>query len=124
MKKDIETRNDIELLINTFYDKVKTDPVIGYIFTDVAKVNWEKHLPVMYSFWENVLFQTGGYAGNPLKTHTDLNKVTPLEPEHFAQWNKIFSSVLDELFEGRNATLARQRAQSISTIIQIKIMKP
>ena len=46
MKKDIENRGDIILLINTFYEKVKRDEVIGYIFNDVAKVNWEKHLPV------------------------------------------------------------------------------
>ena len=40
MKKDIETRDDIELLVNSFYEKVKADPVIGHIFTDVFKVNW------------------------------------------------------------------------------------
>ena len=40
MKKDIANRDDIILLINTFYEKVKKDQVIGYIFNDVAKVNW------------------------------------------------------------------------------------
>ncbi len=60
MKKDIENRKDIELLVRSFYDKVKADDTIGYIFNDIAKVNWEKHLPVMFDFWENVLFYTGG----------------------------------------------------------------
>ena len=64
MKKDIKTREDIELLVISFYDKVKADDTIGYIFNDVAKVNWEKHLPVMFDFWENILFFTGGYLGS------------------------------------------------------------
>jgi len=55
MKKDIENRTDIEQLVRSFYDKVNTDDTIGYIFNDIAKVNWEKHFPVMFDFWENVL---------------------------------------------------------------------
>jgi len=50
MKKDIENRDDIIRLVNTFYDKVKPDETIGYFFNRVVDVNWEKHLPVMYNF--------------------------------------------------------------------------
>ncbi|HTS44426.1 MAG TPA: group III truncated hemoglobin [Puia sp.] len=121
MKKDIETKADIELLVNNFYEKVKADPVIGYIFTDVAKVNWEKHLPVMYQFWENTLFYTGGYAGNPMTVHRRLHNMTPLKPEHFQQWIKLFSQTVDELFSGEKASLAKERAVSISSLMQIKI---
>ncbi len=66
MKHDIENRKDIEQLINRFYDKVKQDNMIGFIFNDVAKVNWQKHLPVMYDFWENIIFLSNKYAGNPM----------------------------------------------------------
>ena len=55
MKTDIRNRKDIEKLVNSFYDKIKSDVVIGYMFNDVAKVNWEKHLAIMYNFWENIL---------------------------------------------------------------------
>jgi hemoglobin len=79
MKKDIQTRDDIELLVNLFYEKVKLDPVIGYIFTDVVKVNWQRHLPVMYSFWENTIFYTGGYNGNPMEVHKRLHQLVPLK---------------------------------------------
>jgi hemoglobin len=122
MKKDIENRIDIELLVNEFYAKVKKDEVIGYIFTDVAKVNWEKHLPRMYDFWENTLFYTGTYEGNPMELHKHLHRVMPLKVEHFAQWNRLFLSTVDELYEGANAILAKQRAISISTVMQIKIL--
>ncbi len=123
MKKDIESRADIELLIRSFYDKVKTDETIGYIFNDIAKVNWEKHFPAMFDFWENVLFYTGNYNGNPVEIHQHLNRVVLLTSAHFNQWNKLFSQTVDEWFEGTTATLAKQRALSISTVIQIKILK-
>ena len=123
MKKDIENRADIELLVNEFYKKVKADDLIGYIFTEVAKINWEKHLPHMYDFWENTLFYTGAYEGNPMELHKHLHRVMPLKTEHFAQWNKLFLSTVDELYKGKNAKLAKQRAISISTVMQIKILK-
>ena len=59
MKKDITSKADIEMLVNRFYDKVKVDDLIGYFFTKVVQVNWDKHLPVMYRFWDNALFFTG-----------------------------------------------------------------
>lgn len=122
MKKDIESRADIELLVRLFYEKVKADDSIGYIFNDVVKVNWEKHFPVMFDFWENVLFYTGGYEGNPMKIHQHLHRMMPLTKEHFQRWNELFSESVDELFEGSKAILAKQRAVSISTVMQIKIL--
>ena len=121
-KNDIQTRNDIELLIRTFYDKVIKDETIGYIFNDVAKVNWEKHLPVMYDFWENVIFFTGNYNGNPMMVHKHLNDKTPLSAEHFKEWIKLFTQTVDDLFEGERAELTRQRAMSIATAMQVKII--
>ncbi|MEO5593573.1 MAG: group III truncated hemoglobin [Chitinophagaceae bacterium] len=121
MKKDIENRADIELLIKSFYEKVKIDPLIGGIFTDIAKVNWEKHLPVMFDFWENTIFYTGSYTGNPMKSHQKLHNLFPLNKDHFSRWNQLFAATVDELFEGDKAGLAKQRAISISTIMQLKL---
>lgn len=122
MKKDIENRKDIELLITAFYEKVRADETIGYIFNDIAKVKWEKHLPIMFDFWENVLFYTGVYNGNPMIIHQHLNRVVPLTRAHFKQWEKLFTTTVDELFDGTNSLLAKQRALSISTVMQMKIM--
>lgn len=122
MKKDIVTRNDIELLVNEFYNKVKQDKEIGFIFLDVAHVNWEKHLPVMYDFFENMLFYTGSYTGNPMELHKHVNRLFPLTTAHFNQWNYLFSTTVDELFEGTTATLVKQRAKGISIVMQMKIL--
>ena len=120
MKTDIKDRADIIRLINSFYEKVKKDETIGYIFNDVAKVDWDHHLPIMYDFWEGVIFQTGNYQGNPMRVHVNLNERTPLQPAHFARWKHLFIETVNELFEGDKAELARQRAVSIATMMEIK----
>lgn len=123
MKKDIQSRADIELMVNSFYAKVKSDDMIGYFFTEVAKVNWEKHLPVMYNFWENILFHTSNYEGNPMNTHQQLHYKKPITMQHFQRWNSLFTHTVDELFEGENAEMIKQRSVSISTVMQINIFK-
>jgi hemoglobin len=122
MKKDIETKEDIKLLVDCFYQTVLADETLAYIFTDIAKVNWQKHLPIMYSFWENTLFYTGTYNGNPMELHKHLHQLTPLTATHFKQWLLHFNTTVDELFNGDKATLAKQRALSIATVMQIKII--
>ena len=122
MKKDILTRKDIETLVDAFYVKIKKDEVIGFIFSEISHVNWEKHLPIMYNFFENMLFYTGSYTGNPMELHKHVNQMFPLTSKHFDRWNLLFSSTVDELFAGKTAELAKQRAKSISTVMQIKIL--
>lgn len=122
MKPDIQNRNDIERIINTFYEKVKNDASLAPFFTDVVKVNWEKHLPVMYDFWENVLFYTGAYSGNPMQLHKALHQKSPLKIEHFRQWLHLFNQTVDELYAGEHAELIKQRAYSIASVMQIKIL--
>ena len=121
MKKEIENAEDIKLMVNTFYDHVRNNPEIGYLFDDVAKVNWEAHLPTMYNFWEGTLLGTGGYRGNPIIKHQELNEKEKLNSGHFQTWIRIFNQTIDELFIGESAERAKQRATSIATIMQLKI---
>ena len=114
---DIETRADIDVLMRAFYDKVLHDPKIGFFFTEVAKLDLNHHLPIIGDFWETIILGTGNYARhgrNPLKVHLGLNTQAHIDPEHFNRWLEIFFQTLDELFEGRRATLTKQRAQGIA----------
>jgi hemoglobin len=123
--RDIETTEDVRLMVDTFYEKVKHDDVIGPIFTVAVHVIWERHLPVMYRFWENVLFFTGGYDGNPIVTHRKLHESVHLEEKYFERWTQLFTETVKEHFEGPKAKLAIQRAHSISTVMQLKLfMQP
>lgn len=118
---DIKDRNDIEKIIKSFYGKAVNDPAIGTFFTEVVMVNWEKHLPIMYDFWENILFANRKYVGNPLEIHRQLNKKKELNHEHFQQWIKLFTSTVDELYQGENADLMKQRAENIAVMMEIKV---
>ncbi|MEO6252299.1 MAG: group III truncated hemoglobin [Ferruginibacter sp.] len=121
MKKDIVTRKDIELLVDEFYMKVKQDKEIGFIFTDIALVNWDKHLPIVYDFFENMLFYTGNYTGNPMELHKHINRMFPLTTAHFEHWYQLFSTTVDELFSGATADTVKQRVKSIAAVMQVKI---
>lgn len=121
MKKDIESREDVEVLVNSFYSRVQQDDLIGPIFNDVAKVDWGHHLPKMYDFFETIILGHKGFKGNPMETHFKLNRQFPLKPEHFDQWKSLFFATIDELFEGLNASEAKQKATSIADLMFYKI---
>ena len=121
MKKDIDGRKDIDLLMNVFYEKLLKDDTINYIFTDVVKIDIKTHIPVIADFWESILFHRDIYHNNPMKIHVDMDNKTPLLKHHFDTWLFYFNSTVDELFEGRVALLAKERALSIATVMQIKI---
>jgi len=120
-KPDIATRADIEKFIAAFYEKVKTDELIGYIFTDVAQMNWETHIPVIVDFWETILLNNPVYKRNAMEVHYALNKKVPLQPEHFERWLQLFNNTLDEYFEGPVTTLAKTRAKAIGAVMQLKM---
>lgn len=122
MKEDLKNRADIRHLINVFYEKMLADKVVGYIFTDVAKIELSKHLPHLYDFWENALFYTGAYKRNLMEIHLNLHfDQHRLEKEHFDRWLLLFNDTTDELFEGKKATIAKERAKSIAIVMHLKI---
>jgi hemoglobin len=122
MKTDIRNRKDIEKLVNAFYDKIKKDDTIGYLFNDVAKVNWELHLPKMYDFWENILFSSGNYNGSPMLIHKELHQKSTMNQNHFQHWNDLFSQTVDSLFKGIKANEIKERASNIAQVIMYKTL--
>ncbi|HRN98079.1 MAG TPA: group III truncated hemoglobin [Flavobacterium sp.] len=122
MKPDINRRADIELLVNTFYDRVRIDQAIGYLFTDVARVNWDEHLPKMYNFWENILFFTGNYSGSPMVVHRELHAKSRMNEMHFARWIELFCDTVDRLFEGPRANEIKDRATNIAAVMMYKTL--
>ncbi len=121
MKPDITNHEDIILLIDHFYNKVLNNETLAYIFNDIAKVNWEQHLPVMYGFWSSLLLNEQSYVGNPMLKHIALSKITPLTEKEFTAWLTLFREAVDELFEGDVAQEAKSRAEQIAGLMQYKI---
>ncbi len=121
MKPDIEDRADIDRLMQNFYQRALVDDVIGYIFTDVAHLDLESHLPIIGDFWETLLFRAGDYAGrgrNPLEVHRQLHLKSAFEPRHFMRWLELFVRCVDEEFEGVRAQFIKMRAHAIANRFQ------
>ena len=120
MKKVLENLTDVKLMVDTFYEHVKRDYLLGPIFAD-ANLNWEEHLAILYRFWETVLFMAGTYRGNPLKPHLELDDEQPLNKEHFDRWLEVFKENVDEYFIGERAEAAKSRAEQIAKFMLEKI---
>ncbi len=114
--QDIATEQDIKVLVDSFYDRVNKDEVLGPIFNDVAKVDWDHHLPTMYAFWTQMLFRKPVYKGAPWPKHM----VLPLKKEHFERWVSLFSQTVDAHFAGPKATEAKSAALSIADTFQTR----
>ena len=118
---EITGRADIERLVNTFYDRIRSDDLLGFIFNDVAKTDWAVHLPKMYAFWETMLFRSGGFVGNPLGAHARLVPLTAMGRPQFDRWLAVFTATVDENFAGENAERSKNAAADMANVIHAKI---
>ena len=121
--RDISTRTDIKLLVDEFYKQVLQDDVISHFFTEVVALDWEKHIPVMYDFWESILLGERNYKGNPMVKHLIMSDKEPLESKHFKRWLKLWASTLKEHFKGPKSEEALRRATQIAGMIEFKVQQ-
>lgn len=120
-KPDIEGRTEIERLVNAFYERVRSDELLGFIFDEVADVDWDSHLPKMYNFWETVLFRAGSYRGNPIAAHAKLLSRTSMAREQFNRWLELIRGTVDELFAGGNSDHIKNCAEDMANVICSRI---
>ena len=116
-KHDITTLDDIKLLVDTFYDKVRKDASLAPIFNAQIQDRWPQHLEKMYTFWQTVLLGEHTYFSSPFPPHAKL----PVDHAHFQQWLQLFSQTIDELFSGERADEAVWRANKMAQLFEIKI---
>ncbi|MDQ0757111.1 group III truncated hemoglobin [Arthrobacter sp. B3I4] len=121
MNGDLQDRSDVARLVDDFYRRAFADPLIGPIFTDVAKMDLDRHLPIMCDFWETVLFRAGLYRRNALQAHLDLSARFPLRQEHFERWLALWVENVDEHFAGEKAELAKIQAARIAGSIHRRL---
>jgi hemoglobin len=115
--RPIETEADVRLLVDEFYAAIREDELLNPIFTDVAQVNWEHHLPKMYAFWNGLILGVPGYRGQPFPPHT----VLPVGREHFARWVELFRGTVDRHFSGPAAQRAKDAAASIAHTFALRM---
>jgi hemoglobin len=116
-KPDIKGMDEIKLLVNTFYDKVRQDELLAPVFNERIADAWPSHLEKMYAFWQTVLLEERTYFRSPFPPHATL----PVDHTHFEQWLTLFAKTIEELFSGEKADEALWRAGKMAQMFEMKI---
>ena len=118
---DITTREDCEALVRAFYTKALADPFIGFLFTDVAHLDLDHHLPRITRFWETVLLGAQTYGGGAFRPHIELHMQVRLTKGHFERWLYLWTQTVDEMFAGETAELAKHHATRVATAFHSRL---
>lgn len=113
---DAITEELIHELVRGFYARIRTDEVLGPIFSRVIGEDWDPHLAKMCDFWSSVMRMSGRYKGNPMVAHMRLKMV---RPEHFDRWLSLFREAADEICSPGLGTLFVSRAENIARSLQL-----
>lgn len=114
----INSRKDINHLVNSFYAKIRKDELLGTIFNNhIAEEQWEEHLQKLTDFWETNLFGIRKFKGNPTQKHikVDKNLNYTIEQTHFGRWLQLWFETIDDLYKGEIAEKAKTAAQKMAT---------
>lgn len=115
-RKEIKGREDVSLLVRTFYGRIRKEETLGPIFNGIIK-DWEEHLELLTDFWESNLFRVRKYYGNPMLAHVSVDKEIDytVDSKHFGIWLNLWYQTIDEFFEGEVAEMAKFKARKMST---------
>lgn len=116
-KQNILQIEDIKLLVDSFYGKVRENELLAPVFNNRIGDRWPAHLEKMYKFWQTVLLKEHTYFGSPFPPHALL----PVNKKHFDQWLSLFYETVDENFTGEKAEEAKWRADRMAEMFQYKI---
>jgi len=117
LTKQLANLDDIKLLVDMFYSKIRKDELLGSIFETKIQDKWSEHLQKMYTFWQTLLFEEHTYSGRPFPPHAEL----AVEKKHFDRWIFLFYQTVDDLFEGEKADEIKWRAERMAKLFLSKI---
>lgn len=123
MLKKIESKSDVDFLVEEFYKEALKSQVIGHFFTKVVPLDLKEHLPKIQNFWSDILLGGHLFKGNPMSKHFDLNKLSPMRDEHFEEWLKLWKATVLNNFEGEKANEAILRAENIASLMKFKVQQ-
>ena len=116
-RKEIADLDDIKLLVDSFYNKIREDGLLKDIFNGIIQDRWPEHLEKMYRFWQTVLLGDHTYFGSPFVPHAEL----PVEKRHFDRWMALFSETVDSYFIGEKANRAKWQGNRMAEMFLFKI---
>lgn len=124
MQAEEITRENIRMLVMTFYAKIIKDETVGPFF--IAKLgdnmnseHWKSHLETIVNFWSSLAFGKPKYDGNLFLPHTRLGR---LKRETFEQWLTLFAETLDEVYVEAIGLKFKERSRLIANNFMNNLM--
>ena len=102
-------------LVDTFYGRVRKDPLLGPVFARVT--DWDEHLAKLRAFWSSVVLMSGRYHGQPMQAHFPLS----IEPLHFDRWLALFEQTVSDVCPPAAASVFMEKARRIADSFEMAI---
>lgn len=109
------TEESIRRMVDTFYDSVRKDELLGPVFENALHGQWDTHMPRMYEFWSTVLLGSGRFQGNVFGKHMALSGITK---EHFVRWLGLFNATVTQMYDAETAAPILEVAGRIAESLQ------
>ncbi|MBO9575965.1 MAG: group III truncated hemoglobin [Sphingobium sp.] len=110
------TEDALKTLVDTFYDRIRADVLLGPIFNDAIH-DWPEHLEKLAAFWSSIMLTSGRYKGQPVPAH--IKHRDRINPALFDRWLAIWRVTTDELMEPAVAAGLQERAARIAQSLQL-----
>lgn len=113
-KPDLDSAERIRFFVEAFYAGLLSDTELAPIFLDVARIELDKHLPLIGNYWEKLLLGSGDYRRHTMNIHRAIHARRELTAADFARWLAHFDAVIDASFTGPHAEKAKHIARNIA----------
>ena len=113
-RPDLDSRENIELFVDRFYEQLLADEQLAPIFVDIAEINLAVHLPHIKNYWCKLLLGEKSYQRHTMDIHRQLHGKRPLQSQDFQRWLAFFVATADTYFAGERAERAKVVAATIA----------
>lgn len=118
MTREEITEDGLKVLVDSFYLRVRRDPLLGPVFNDAIS-DWPEHLDKLQAFWSSVMLTSGRYKGRPLPAH--IKHGERITPASFERWLAIWRETTDELMTPAAAAALQDKAGRIAESLSLGI---
>lgn len=110
---DLDSREHIDAMVHGFYRRLLDDPQMAPLFLDVAKVDLNRHLPIICQYWHKMLLGDSSYQRHMMAKHRALDDQHPLTGELHERWLMHFMKNLEGRFVGPYTDKAKRIATRV-----------
>lgn len=116
-----EQEREIRDLVETFYERVREDELLGPVFEERIGDRWAAHLDTMCDFWSSVLHATGRFRGDPIASHA---RIPGLDRAHFDRWMELFTRAARDVLPTERAEDVVARGSRIRAVLEHRCVGP